>query len=77
MCTQVLHMNVLPFPLLTALEALCSRKEEELASKEQCIQGLQLKFAQGQELHRRQLEEMNIKMQQELYMAKNLKQKLK
>ena len=61
----------------TALEALCSRREEELVSKEHCIQGLQLKLAQTQETHKRQLEEMNIKMQQELYMAKMLKQKPK
>lgn len=53
---------------------MCTKKDEELASKEMEIGKLKQRIKGSEEAHRRELEELNIKMQQEVYMAKKLNQ---
>ena len=66
-------VTVLRFVCLRpALEVLCTKKDEELASKEMEIGKLKQRMKGSEEAHRRELEELNIRMQQEVYMAKKL-----
>ena len=55
-----------------ALETLCTRKDEELASKEAEIIKLRQQMKKAEEAHKRELQELNIRMQQEVYMASKL-----
>lgn len=57
---------------LPGLEALCKQREEELLVKEKEIRTLRSKQASLREAHCRELQELRVKMQQEVYMAKSL-----
>ena len=55
-----------------ALEVLCSQKDEELAGKGRQLEQLQRQLARLGAAHRQQVEEMSVRMQQEVYIAKQL-----
>ena len=55
-----------------ALEMLCAKKDEELASKNRQIETLQRKMRHMRETHKQELEELQLKIQQELYVAQTL-----
>ena len=57
-----------------AFEALCARKDEELDDKDKLIQELQHKLKVAEVGHRQELQELNVRMQQEAYMARKLGQ---
>ena len=54
----------------TALEAVCNRKDEEIAHANAVIKNLEKKVQKLTEEHRLEKEELTVRMKQELYMAK-------
>lgn len=65
-------MTVQVIDILTALETLCAKKDEELASKSKQIETLQRKLRQTKAAHKREMEELQLKVQQELYVAQTM-----
>lgn len=61
----------------SALEALCSRKDGELACKDEMIAKLQQKLNELELSHRREIQELKVQMQQEVYMAQKNEQQTK
>ena len=53
-----------------ALEALCAQKDEEIAAKDKMIQELQQKVKELELTHKQRLQELTIRTQQEIYIAK-------
>ena len=58
--------------VFSALEALCAKKDEELACREQEIGELQAKLRSERERHCRELLEIRLKAQQDAYIASHL-----
>ena len=58
--------------ILTALETLCAKKDEELASKSKQVETLQRKIRQMKSVHKQEMEELQLKVQQELYVAQTM-----
>lgn len=57
---------------IVALETLCAKKDEELASKNRQIESLQRKMKRMKETHKQEIEKLHLKVQQELYVAQTL-----
>ena len=57
---------------IVALETLCAKKDEELASKTRQIETLQRKLKHTREAHKQEMEKLHLKVQQELYVAQTL-----
>lgn len=64
--------TIIFIPFLPGLETLCKQKDEELLAKEKMIQTLRDRQASLREAHYHELQELRVKMQQEVYMAKSL-----
>lgn len=56
----------------TALETLCTKKDEELAAKTHELQQLQKRMEEIQLAHKLDLQELNIRLQQEMYISSKL-----
>ena len=54
---------------VTALEALCAKKDEELSSKEQMIEKLENRLRTVEEVFHRELTEYRVQAQQDAYVA--------
>ncbi|XP_065883042.1 spermatogenesis-associated protein 24-like [Dysidea avara] len=54
----------------TALEALCNKKDEEIAHAKSMIKSLEKKMERLKAEHKLEKEELTVRMQQEVYMAK-------
>ena len=59
-----------PHAFPTALEALLERKQAELAAKDSQIVQLQQSKADMKREHKNKLDELSIRLQQEVYIAK-------
>lgn len=57
---------------IVALETLCAKKDEELASKTRQIEMFQRKMKHMKEAHKQEMEKLHLKVQQELYVAQTL-----
>ena len=55
-----------------ALETLCAKKDEEFACQNEELKALCGKMEQLQLAHKLEVQELNIRLQQEMYMASNL-----
>jgi len=53
-----------------ALEALCNKKDEEIANAKVTIKSLEKKVERLKTEHKLEKEELTVRMQQEVYMAK-------
>ena len=53
-----------------ALEALCNKKDEEIAHAKATIKSLEKKMERLKAEHKLEKEELTVRMQQEVYMAK-------
>ncbi|XP_064382027.1 spermatogenesis-associated protein 24-like [Halichondria panicea] len=56
----------------SALEALCARKDEELSAQRSELKTFHKKMEQLKLAHKMEVQELNIRLQQEIYMADNV-----
>lgn len=63
---------MISFLTTTALEALCARKDEELSAQRSELKTFHKKMEQLKLAHKMEVQELNIRLQQEMYMADNV-----
>ncbi len=54
------------------MEALCTKKDDEVAAQMSELKALQKKMEKLKLAHRMEVQELNVRVQQELYMANNV-----
>lgn len=68
-------MMCLLFPNTIAdvgMEALCAKKDEELAAQMSELKALQKKMEKLKLAHKMEVQELNLRVQQEMYLANNV-----
>ena len=69
---STVRLKLFFLPVTVALETLCVKKDEELASKNKQIEVLRRKMRTMKEGHKQEMESLHLKVQQEMYIAQTL-----